>query len=890
MFDIDSALGTFGLTRFRPGQREVITAVLNGRDCLCVMPTGGGKSLCYQLPAVVRDGLTIVVSPLIALMKDQVDGLCKRGIAATLINSSLTAAEQSERLTQMSRGAYRLVYIAPERLRNTRFLDAIRATPISLLAVDEAHCISEWGHDFRPDYARLGKFREALGMVQTIALTATATEKVRNDIAKILNLSNPDRFVTGFARSNLHFGCVTCSGEREKQKELIDYLRQQQGAGIVYAATRKRCEAVVELIQNELPAMKADVYHAGLSNDQRKLIQDQFMRDQLKVIVATNAFGMGIDKPDLRYVVHYNLPGTLEAYYQEAGRAGRDGKPSACVLLYSSQDRYIQEFFIENANPPKELVQKVYEFLCDQQEDPIELTAEMIRDKISTQMSSEAVNTAVQILSKTNVLERFEVGGGLAMVRIDSTLPSLVDLLPKESKTRRRVLRAVEKIIGDRREEPVFFHLRYLMQHTELEREALTRALNELRKLEAFDYVPPFRGRAIHFRRVGVPFDELKIDFTALEERKKDDYAKLDRVITFARATQCRQLGILEYFGEVNGAACGGCDRCQGQMGWPNVSLSASVCSNTDRDDATQLDPPSEAIVETTKRILSVIGKLHGRIGKLLIADFLAGSESAKVKSLRLQRLPEFGLLSDLKKKQIVAVLDAMLQTALLEQREVNANRPTVFLATAGEAIISGARLPAALVDALDSTSNKKSARSRTIAPSSETRPNPVATATAKEMGAAILQPTREIDSEDSDTALSEDQYSPLSKTENNREVGIPDVDVLMQSPRQNADPEDWKWTAKLVERGFSLVEASRIRRLAVAEIIHDLMKAQREVSLQLPDHFFDRRTESAIQAFQSSGSRSNQTLIRIDGQEVLLKYLASLREGQLRQKSAATL
>ncbi len=187
MVDLEKALATFGLSQFRTGQREVISTVLDGYDCLCVMPTGGGKSLCYQLPAVVRDGLTIVVSPLIALMKDQVDSLCRRGISATLINSSLSQSEQNERLTQMSRGAYRLVYIAPERLRNTRFLDAIRATPISLLAIDEAHCISEWGHDFRPDYARLGKFRDTLGNVQTIALTATATEKVRNDIASILS-------------------------------------------------------------------------------------------------------------------------------------------------------------------------------------------------------------------------------------------------------------------------------------------------------------------------------------------------------------------------------------------------------------------------------------------------------------------------------------------------------------------------------------------------------------------------------------------------------------------------------------------------------------------------------------------------------------------------------
>ena len=568
--DLHAALNRFGLEDFRKGQQEVISHIIAGHDCLCVMPTGGGKSLCYQLPSLVRPGLTIVVSPLIALMKDQVDSLSNRGISATLINSTLSNSEQNQRLEHVAGGHYSMVYVAPERLRNSRFLDAIRSTPIQLLAVDEAHCISEWGHDFRPDYQRLGKFREALGGVQTIALTATATPKVRQDIVDSLKLRVAKHFITGFARDNLYLGSMLCMGDREKDKQLLEFIKDQAGTGIIYAATRKRCEALVEQIGKELK-ISVGAYHAGLMPDQRKLIQEQFMGGQLKVIVATNAFGMGIDKSDLRYVVHYNTPGTLEAYYQEAGRAGRDSLPSQCVLLYSPQDRYIQEFFIENANPPRELLESVYDLLVKRTEDPIELTAEEIRELTNAPATTEAINSCLQILGRTSVMERLEMSGGLAMFRIDSKLPTLLDFLPKAANVQRNVLRVVEKAIGDRREEAVYIHPRWLLQQLQMDRDALSRTLRELCKLDSFEYVPPFRGRAIHFRRRDVPFCDLKIDHETLAARKKADYEKLDRMVAYAQSRSCRQKTILEYFGDASASNCGICDRCQGKTGWPNM-------------------------------------------------------------------------------------------------------------------------------------------------------------------------------------------------------------------------------------------------------------------------------------------------------------------------------
>jgi ATP-dependent DNA helicase RecQ len=344
----------FGLDDFRPAQREVIEDVLRGRDVLCVMPTGAGKSLCFQLPSAVQGGLSIVVSPLISLMQDQVQQLQDEGLSALFLNSSQNSSAQYQVMCQVEDGFEGLLYVAPERFYAARFQSLMDKLRPRLLAVDEAHCISTWGHDFRPEYAKLGQVRQRLGDPPTIALTATATEDVRADIVRQLGLREPRIYITGFDRPNLRYESIAVSKVKEKDAELLNLLRQQSGSGIVYCSTRNNVEGVAGKIRSLLKERPVFAYHAGMDQDARTHNQDAFMQSAGAIAVATNAFGMGINKPDIRFVIHYNIPGTLEAYYQEAGRAGRDGLPSRCTLLFSYQDRYTQEFFIDKIGEAQE--------------------------------------------------------------------------------------------------------------------------------------------------------------------------------------------------------------------------------------------------------------------------------------------------------------------------------------------------------------------------------------------------------------------------------------------------------------------------------------------------------------------------------------------------------
>jgi len=395
----------FGFSEFRPGQREAIEAVLSGRDCLAVMPTGSGKSITYLLPAFLLPGVTIVVSPLIALMQDQLSKLQARGLPATAITSHVPWDEQRRRLDALRAGQIKLLLVAPERFKNERFCEVLRGVRVALLAVDEAHCVSQWGHDFRPDYLRLGAAARELGRPPVLAVTATATRQVRDDIARQLDLG-PElvTLVRGFDRPNLHLTVEEVEGGKGEKLRLLEELIRTgpQGPGIVYCATRKNTEKLAHDL-TRAGVKGVGVYHAGLNPAQRQKVQEQFFDGRVKVVMATNAFGLGIDKADVRFVHHHDLPMSLEAYYQEAGRAGRDGQPARCALFFGYQDVHLQRFFIETSHPSRTIIESVARLAEKLGDDP-----EAIASRIAEKPNARAVESALRLLERSGGVGRVD--------------------------------------------------------------------------------------------------------------------------------------------------------------------------------------------------------------------------------------------------------------------------------------------------------------------------------------------------------------------------------------------------------------------------------------------------------------------------------------------------
>lgn len=570
----------WGYDDFRAGQKLAVTAILERRDTLLIMPTGGGKSICYQVPAMLFPGVTIVVSPLISLMKDQVDTLEQAGLPATFINSSLSSAEMAARLEAVERGEVKLVYVAPERFESPAFAERVRRLDVSLLAVDEAHCVSQWGHDFRPSYLRIGEVRGMLGDPPIAALTATATAEVRTDIEKQLRLRDPQVFVTGFDRRNLTWRVLRAKNDSEKDRLLLGLLRGQHGglayslentpgSAIVYASTRKNVDALTALLTGV--GIGAVGYHAGLRDLERKRIQDAFMAGEARVVVATNAFGMGIDKPDVRLVVHYNMPGTLEAYYQEGGRAGRDGNQSDCVLLHAYPDRFTHEFFIEQTYPPRSLTEALIKELRARADEDgaVRLPIAELTRSLPGKQRDRQVGAALRLLEDAGVIRSLSDGGPASVrIRLIATPTRITRELDATGRhDELRFLRGLWQMGGGKAVyDGVALSWRQLAHAAGGDRDRAAELLTVLQDGGFLEWVRFLDGDGIQVLDRTLPFDRIAIDWRRLADRKKRDLDKLQRMQGYAYTEKCRRGYVLRYFGDPDAMdECGACDNCTGE-------------------------------------------------------------------------------------------------------------------------------------------------------------------------------------------------------------------------------------------------------------------------------------------------------------------------------------
>lgn len=551
---------------FRPGQWEIIEAALGGRDVLAILPTGGGKSLCYQLPAVLRGGLTLVISPLVALMQDQVAGLNARGVPAAFINSTLSARAIDQCWTDAEFGRYRLLYVAPERLGSELFLARAGRLTVERLVVDEAHCISEWGHHFRRAYLDIEAARRLMGDPPTMAVTATATPEVRRDIVEHLGLRAPRVFVQGFDRPNVVWSIFR---DENKRSKVIDVVRSVPGSGILYAATRRAAEEWADWLIGE--GETASAYHAGLSAERRAEVQDSWLRGDVRLVVATNAFGMGIDKPDVRFVIHVDMPGSLEMYYQEAGRAGRDGHRAYAVLLFGARDEATQRALLQESHPDVRAVQQVYEAVCNlgriaigsRPERPVTTSYEAVTRL--TGFSPGKIRTAVDLLVRQetwtappsrghNVQVRFlQPAGAVRKVIADLENKSLATFLGA-------LLRTVH---ADAFSEWWEIDLRRLERSTRLPRPRLLRGLAFLKHRGLIDWYAPTEELRVSFNTARPT--KLLVDGAAVQRSLRRSEARLEDMLRYARSVSCRRHFLLSYFGEEGNHACGACDICLGR-------------------------------------------------------------------------------------------------------------------------------------------------------------------------------------------------------------------------------------------------------------------------------------------------------------------------------------
>lgn len=558
----------WGYDSLRPGQDKAIQSVLDGKDTVVLFPTGGGKSLCYQVPATVLEGLTLVISPLVALMQDQVQQLKGRGVSATFINSTLSSWEVEQRLVNARNGMYKLLYCAPERLKTTVWEAELPKLNIDLIAIDEAHCISEWGHDFRPSYRDIRSSLELIAdSARWIALTATATPEVRRDIIANLEFDEPSVISKGFDRPNLKWWVVPAEKKREKLLKTVKKAFSK-GPGLIYGGTRRNCEELSQVISDQL-GIATDAYHAGVEQVERKEIQEQWLSGEVPLVVATNAFGMGIDKADCRYVIHYQMPYSLEAYYQEAGRAGRDGEESYPILLYKPSDAAVAEKRLKDSYPEKEQLQKVYDALCDtlnlavntEMDAAEEISIPALKKRAG--LSFRVVKSSLNVLNQLGVIQLIDHLApqiGLQFVAGEDYLRDKIKSLKNKQKS--EFLDTLYRQFGPESfSEMKYLELDYLKRKLDVSENAVIKGLqvlhahDHLLNYEALGELPLVR--LIEERQATLPFGRQE-----LEKHRNSLLKKLDYMKGYILTNTCREVYIRRYFGEEEVADCGHCDNC----------------------------------------------------------------------------------------------------------------------------------------------------------------------------------------------------------------------------------------------------------------------------------------------------------------------------------------
>ncbi len=554
----------WGYDSFRPLQEDIITSVISGRDTLGLMPTGGGKSITFQVPALMQDGVTLVVSPLISLMKDQVDNLKRRRIKAVCMHSGMSGREMKIAREKVLNGGAKLLYVSPERLRNERFIQELRVIKVSLIVVDEAHCISQWGYDFRPSYLNIKSLRKLFPTVAMMALTATATPEVEKDILNELQMKDASVFRMSFTRKNLNY---IVRPTETKIYEIFHILSRTQGSAIVYVRSRKRTKEIAEYLTSS--GIPATFYHAGLESELKEERQNLWQQSGVRVMVATNAFGMGIDKPDVRVVIHFDMPPSLEEYYQEAGRAGRDGKLSYVVLLTSEADAGLLRRRVTEAFPPRDEIKQIYERVCNYLhiaiDEGYEKLAEFDLDRFCEifKYQRKRCLAALHLLGQAGYLEYLEETGFRSRVMISCTREELYHI-GRISANAEKVLSAILRIYTGLFAEYVSIDEIIIARETNLDRKDVYEALLELGRAKVMSYVPRSRSPYIFFPTSREEKRYLMIGKNIYEERKAILSKRTESMINYGFSSdKCREKMLLEYFGETDGEDCGRCDVCR---------------------------------------------------------------------------------------------------------------------------------------------------------------------------------------------------------------------------------------------------------------------------------------------------------------------------------------